>query len=125
MGQIYRICTAQVVGVGVDSEVIKYLKKSLGELRYKELTEIAALNLANRLGRLERALREENLAECYRHALNICGVSSQIGLVDVTKVASDVMTCVREENMESLSAVISRLNRVAEASLFSVFELGS
>ena len=85
--------------------------------------EQAAFKLADRLGRLERALREADLTMCYRHALNICGVSSQIGLVDVARVASDVLTCTREGNMEALSAVIGRLNRVAEASLFSVFEL--
>lgn len=123
MGQIYQICAAQAVGVGVDYEVIRNLKTSVGEAQYEEIAEQAAFKLADRLGRLERALREADLTMCYRHALNICGVSSQIGLVDAARVASDVMTCTREGNMEALSAVIGRLNRVAEASLFSVFEL--
>ena len=123
MGQIYQICAAQAVGVGVDYEVIQNLKKAVGEAEYEEIAEQAAFKLADRLGRLDRALREADLTMCYRHALNICGVSSQIGLVDAARVASDVMTCTREGNMEALSAVIGRLNRVAEASLFSVFEL--
>ena len=125
MGQIYRMCAAQAVGVGVDYEVIRNLKVSVGEAQYEEIAEHSAFKLADRLGQLERALREADLTMCYRHALNICGVSSQIGLVDVAKVASDVMTCTREGNMEALSAVVGRLNRVAEASLFSVFELGA
>ena len=91
--------------------------------QYEEIAEQAAFKLADRLGRLERALREADLTMCYRQALNICGVASQIGLVDVAKVASDVLTCTGEGNMEALSAVVGRLNRVAEASLFSVFEL--
>lgn len=125
MGQIYRMCAAQAVGVGVDYEVIRNLKASVGEARYEEIAEQSAFKLADRLGQLERALREADLTMCYRHALNIRGVSSQIGLVDVAKVASDIMTCTREGNMEALSAVVGRLNRVAEASLFSVFELGA
>ncbi len=123
MGQIYQICAAQASGVGVDYEVIRNLKAAVGEARYEEIAEQAVFKLADRLGRLERALREADLTMCYRHALNICGVSSQIGLVDVARVAADVMTCTRESNMEALSAVIGRLNRVTEASLFSVFEL--
>lgn len=123
MGQIYQICAAQAVGVGVDYEVIRNLKAAVGEAQYEEIAEQAAFKLADRLGRLERALREADLTMCYRHALNICGVSGQIGLVDAARVASDVMTCTREGNIEALSAVIGRLNRVAEASLFSVFEL--
>ncbi len=123
MGQVYQICAAQAVGVGVDYEVISNLKTAVGEARYEELAEQAAFKLADQLGRLERALREADLTMCYRHALNICGVASQMGLIDVARVASDVMTCTRETNMEGLSAVIGRLNRTAEASLFSVFEL--
>lgn len=123
MGLIYKMCAAQTVGVGVDCEVIQNLKTSLGATGYEELAEQSAFKLADRLGQLERALREGDLTTCYRHALNICGVSSQIGLVDVARVASDVMTCTREDNMDALSAVVARLNRVAEASLFSVFEL--
>jgi len=123
MGQIYQICAAQAVGVGVDYEVIRKLKTAVGEAQYEEIAEQAAFKLADLLGRLERALREVDLTMCYRYALNICGVASQIGLVDVARVASDVMKCAREGNMEALTAVASRLNRVAEASLFSVFEL--
>jgi len=123
MGQIYQICAAQAVGVGVDYEVISNLKKAVGEAEYEEIAEQAAFKLADRLGRLERALKEAEVSMCYRHALNICGVASQIGLVDVARVAADVMSCTRTGNMEALSAVIGRLNRVAEASLFSVFEL--
>ena len=123
MGQIYKICAAQAVGVGVDYEVIRNLKMAVGEAQYEEIAEAAAFSLADRLGRLERALREGELTMCYRHALNICGVANQIGLVDVARVASDVMACTRDADLEGLSAVIGRLNRVAEASLFSVFEL--
>lgn len=125
MGQIYHICAAQAVAVGVDYEVIRNLKTSVGEARYEEIAEQSAFKLADRLGQLERALREADLTMCYRHALNICGVASQIGLVDVARVASDVMTCARDGNVEALTAVIGRLNRVAEASLFSVFDLGA
>lgn len=123
MGQIYDICAARAVCAGVDYDVIRMLRASVGDARYEELAEQAAFKLADRLGQLERALREADLTMCYRRALNICGTAGQIGLTDVAKVASDVMTCTRDGNLESLSAVIGRLNRVAEASLFSVFEL--
>lgn len=125
MGQIYSIDTAQAVGAGVDYEVIKNLKSAVGVRRYEEIAEKAAIQLADRLGKLDRALHEGDMAMCYRHALNVCGVSSQIGLIDVAEVASGVMTCARREDMTALPAVIARLNRVVEASLFSVFDLGA
>ncbi|MGE4611053.1 MAG: hypothetical protein AAED33_06625 [Paracoccaceae bacterium] len=123
MGQIHHICTAHAVGAGVDHEVIRNLKKSVGVAKYEEIAEQAAFQLADWLGRLDRALREADLTMCYRHALHICGVASQIGLVDVRKVAADVMRCARAENNPASVAVIGRLNHVAEASLFSVFDL--
>ena len=122
MGQVYRMHTAEAVGEGVDRDVIKVLKDSVGATRYEEIAEEATFKLADRLGKLDRALREADLTMCYRHALNICGIASQIGLTGVAKVASDVLVCTREGNVEALSAVISRLNRLAEASLFTVFD---
>lgn len=68
MGQIYRMSAAQAVAVGVDYEIIRNLKTSVGEARYEEIAELSAFKLADRLGRLERALREADLTMCYRHA---------------------------------------------------------
>lgn len=113
--------TAEAVGKGVDYTVIRTLKDSVGHRRYTEIAEEATFALADRLGKLERAHRQQDYAMCYRHALNICGISSQIGLRGVADVAADVMACARNEDM-ALTAVIARLNRLAEASLFSVFE---
>lgn len=125
MGQLYQMHTADAVGAGVDYDVIQTLRNSVGAERYEIIAEEATFKLADRLGRLDRALRESDLTMCYRHALNICGVSSQIGLSGVAKVAQDVMVCTRNGNVEALSAVVSRLNRLAEASLFAVFDDGA
>ena len=122
MGQIYRVFTAEAVGEGVDYGVIQNLKNAVGEVRYEEIVEEATFELADRLGRLDRALRDEDLTMCYRHAMQVCGVASQIGLIGVANVASDVLICAKDGELASLSAVIGRLNRLAEASLFSVFE---
>ena len=54
MGQIYSIHTAQAVGAGVDYEVIKTLKRAVGVRRYEEIAEKAAMQLADRLGKLDR-----------------------------------------------------------------------
>ncbi len=120
MGQVYRMHTAEPVRNSVDFEVIRALRQSVGSHRYTSIAEDATFALADRLGQLERAHRDGDLALCYRHAVNICGVASQIGLVGVTRVASDVMICARD-NDPALPAVMARLNRLAEASLFSVF----
>lgn len=122
MGQVYHIPTVEAVGAGVDYDVIETLKKAVGTARYEVIAEEATFKLADRLGQLDRALREADLTMCYRHALSICGVASQIGLSGVSSVAQDVMICTKDGNVEALSAVVSRLNRLAEASLFSVFD---
>lgn len=123
MGQIHMVHTAEAVGAGVDYDVIQTLKNAIGAERYEQIAEDATFKLADRLGRLDRALRDADLPLCYRHALNILGVSSQIGLTSVATVAKDVMICTNEGNVEALPAVISRLNRLAEASLFAVFDV--
>ncbi len=123
MGQIYSMRTAEPVGESVDYDVIRALKRSVGSARYVEIAEEATFALADRLGRLERAFRNGDMAMCYRHAVNICGIASQIGLVGVANVAADVKVCARDSD-PALAAVLARLNRLAEASLFSVFREG-
>ncbi len=120
MGQIYRLHRSQPVSDAVDYTVIRTLKGAVGHKRYTEIAEEATFALAERLGRLERAHRQKDFAMCYRHALNICGIASQIGLRGVADVAADVMTCAKNGDV-AITAVIHRLNLLAEASLFAVF----
>jgi len=122
MGHIYRLPTAKAVRAPVDQTVIRNLRDTVGVTRYNQIAEDATFALADRLGQLERAYRDGDMTMCYRHAVNICGISSQIGLVGVTNVAADVMACVRDKN-PSLPAVMERLNLLAEASLFSVLDV--
>lgn len=122
MGQIYRIQSATSGRGAVDQQVIQTLRDSVGELRYQELAEDAAFMLAERLGWLERCIREPDYKMSYRHALNICGIADKIGLRKVSEVARDAMICAKTEDRTALFAVTKRLNQLVEVSLPTVFE---
>ncbi len=122
MNQVYEMKTAEGALGAVDPQVIQTLRNSVGEARYQEIAEDAAFMLAERMGQLDRSLREDDFTMCYRHALNICGISSQIGMLKVSNIARDVMKCARAEDRVALGAVTGRLNRLAEASLAKVFD---
>ena len=122
MNQIYQMQTAEAVIGAVDHTVIQTLRNSVGELRYQEIAEDAAFMLADRLGRLERAFHDGDFTLCYRHALNVCGIASQIGMLKVSNVARDAMSCARLEDKVALGAIVGRLNRLSEACLATVFD---
>ena len=124
MNQIYQMQTAEAAFGAVDQQVIQTLRNSVGNVRYQEIAEDAAFMLAERLGKLDRALRDGDYTMCYRHALNVCGISSQIGMSKVANIARDVMKCAKAEDSIALNAVVGRLNRLAETSLAAVFDHG-
>ena len=124
MSQIYHMQTAEAAFGAVDKQVIQTLRNSVGDARYQEIAEDAAFMLAERLGRLDRALRDGDYTMCYRHALNVCGISSQIGMAKVANTARDVMKCAKAKDSVALGAVVGRLNRLAESSLATVFDHG-
>lgn len=125
MNQIHKIQTAEAVCGAVDQQVIQTLRNSVGDARYQEIAEDAAFMLAERLGKMDRAVRDGDYTMCYRHALNVCGISSQIGMQKVANIARDVMECAKAEDSAALSAVVGRLNRLAESSLTTVFDHGA
>lgn len=122
MAQVLRMHMAEAVGEGVDYAAIQDLKAVVGALPYEEFVEEMAVRLIDRVGQLDRAMREADFPMCYRHAVRIGQVAEHIGLVGVAKVVTDVMACCCRGDIEALSAVVGRLERLAEASLFSVFE---
>lgn len=123
MAQVYRMDTAKVLGESVNRNVIESLKAQLGAARYEEVAEELTFKLAGRLGKLDRTLRQGDLAACNRHARNVFGIACAIGMTGVERVARDAMACACRDDLDGLSAVVARLNWVAEASLFAVFEV--
>lgn len=121
MVQLLKILSPESISNSVDYNVLFDLKDSLGDQKYNEAAEDAAFMLADHLGKLERAINDQNMQNAYCHAVNVRSISARFGLVAVSKIARDVVQCAKQEDLTSLAAVAGRLNRSAEAHIFSIF----
>ncbi len=124
MMQIFKMQTTETVNGAIDTDIVNSLRNAVGDRRYQEIAEDAVFLLAERLGHLDKAMGAGDFANCYRHAVSIAGIASQIGMLRVGQIAQHVMECAKAEDMVALHAVIGRLNRVTELSLSSVFDDG-
>ncbi len=123
MGQVYKLAAVETALVDVES--IRVLRQSLGHDKCEEILEDSFFQIADRLSRLEKALKIEDLPEIYRFCLGLVGTAEQIGMVGVSYVARDLMNCVKIGNLTAIHAVAARLIRIGEDSLFSAPEMTS
>lgn len=121
MVQLLKIISPESISNSVNYDVLFDLKDSLGDQKYNEAAEDTAYMLADHLGKLERAMNDKNMESAYCHAVNVRSISARFGLVAVSKIARDVAQCAKQEDLTSLAAVVGRLNRSAEAHIFSIF----
>lgn len=121
MGQVYKLAAVEIAMV--DAESIRVLRQSLGNDKCEEILEDSVFQIADRLSRLEKALKAEDLQEIYRFCLGLVGTAEQIGMVGVSYVARDLMNCVKIGNLTAIHAVAARLIRIGEDSLFSARDL--
>jgi hypothetical protein len=121
MGQVYRLAAAEAALV--DMESVRVLRRSLGDEKCDEILQDSVFQIADRLSRLEKAVKAEDLPEIYRHCLALVGTAEQVGMVGVSFVARDLMNCVCVGNLTAIHAVAARLIRIGEDSLFSARDL--
>jgi hypothetical protein len=121
MGQVYRL--AAVETALVDMESVRVLRRSLGDEKCDRIVEDSVFQIADRLSRVEKAVRAGDLQELYRLCLSLVGTAEQVGMVGISYVARDLMNCTRVANETAIHAVAARLIRIGEDSLFSARDL--
>jgi hypothetical protein len=119
--QVYRLASHE--NAVLDRSRIEVLRQSLGASRCREVVEEVVFHLTERMSRLEAALIAGDVPEAVRLAARLASLSEQVGLADFSRVARELGTCLDAGDATATAAVLARLLRLGEGSLFSVIVL--
>ncbi len=104
----------------LDRSRIHVLRQALGDQRCREVVSEVVFHLSDRLGLLQVALADGDVAEAQVLASRLASLSEQVGLRDFARVARDLGGCLVARDETATAAVGARLVRLGEESLFSV-----
>lgn len=104
----------------LDRARLQLLRQTLGDQRCREVVSEVVFHLTDRLGLLQGAMAEGDVAEARTLATRLACLSEQVGLSDFSRVARDLVGCLASGDEIATAAVSARLERLGEDSLFSV-----
>lgn len=107
--------------VCVDQTRLEALFSQLGMADAEDILCRALEDIALRLSHCSALYHDQNLPELRKNSRTLIAVGDQIGMVAMTRVATDVVTCIDRADDVALAATLSRLLRVGERSLCAVW----
>ncbi len=102
----------------VQINTIINLQSSLGVESSRDIVERAALEVSDRLARLDISLREGDLQTTSKIASSLVSISQQIGLEKFAGVAKDLVDAVGNNDYVAIAAISNRLKRQGETALY-------
>lgn len=109
--------------VRVDADKLGQLYAQLGDRGAEDVVCRAMEELAARLGHADQHYRSADHAALRKNARSLAAIADQVGMHLLARVAQDVIGCVDSGDAVALGAVLARLVRVGERSLFAVWDL--
>jgi len=108
--------------VCVRGESLRLLQSSLGAAASEDVIERVIIEVAERIGAIERALQLGDQAQLCKSARSLARIGDQMGLTSMAEVAKDAIICADRQDTTALYAVVQRLIRVGDASLTATIE---
>ncbi len=102
----------------IQYEAMELLLQNLGPKASRDVIERAVFEISGRMSNLQEALSEGELGHVRTIALRLTAISRQIGLVEFSDVATDLVQCIGRNDITATYAVAARLIRLGESSLF-------
>ncbi|MEM9432106.1 MAG: hypothetical protein AAGA32_21955 [Pseudomonadota bacterium] len=107
----------------LDVRALDILETTLGRERARDVLEESCFSLVDKLGLIEDALHRRNHRSATELAIDIAGISAQIGLDDFSLAARNLADCLRTGDQTAIAAVSARMMRLGEVSLLSLLQL--
>jgi len=107
----------------IEHASLQALKTKIGRERSKDVLESTVFELSDQLWLLEKAFFDGCLEDARKVAQNCCAPADDIGLVEFSKVAHDLVSCIDQRDYVATQAVGTRLVRVGEMSLCEIVQL--
>lgn len=102
----------------IQYEAMELLLQNLGPKASRDVIERAVFEISGRMSNLQEALSEGELGHVRTIALRLTAISRQIGLVEFSDVATDLVQCIGRNDITATYAVAARLIRLGESSMF-------
>ena len=109
--------------VRVDADRLAQLYAQLGERGAEDVVCRAMEELAARLAHADQQYRASDQAGLRKNARSLVAIAEQVGMQLLARVARDVTICIDVGDPVAQGAVLARLVRVGERSLFAVWDL--
>ena len=106
----------------IDTAVVQEMKRVLGERRSRSVVDGIVFEITEILCGIERQVGERQLDGLNDRVCRLVELSTQVGLVCMADVATDMLDCLDTENDVALAAVTCRLIRHGEESLFALID---
>lgn len=109
--------------VRLDPHCLHGLYLQLGEAGAEDVVCRAIEELAVRLAHCERLWRSQALGDLRKSARSLIGISDQIGMTTLARVARDVIEAIDADDPIAMGATLFRLMRIGERSLTAVWDM--
>jgi hypothetical protein len=109
--------------VRLDNVRLEELYQSHGPTVAEDLISRAMEELAVLLAKVNRVYQKGDLANVRSVAMNISGISEQVGMSVLSNVACDVTGLTERNDGPALAATTARLTRLGERTLMAVWDI--
>jgi len=107
----------------LDAEQLEKLYSQLGEVEADNVLSRAMEEMAIRIKQSEKLYDAGTASELRRTIRSLIRIADQVGMKTVSRVSSDVLTCLDRGDWISLSATFARLVRSSDQSLTAIWDL--
>jgi hypothetical protein len=121
MERLHHLVTVDTADV--EAGKLARLRERLGHEGCRDFVDETIFLMVERLSRLHKRAAEADFEAAYHAAYSVHLLSDQIGISGVAHVARDAMDCAVSHDAKALAAVVARLERIAEDSLFVIVDL--
>jgi len=120
MGQVHRFVAVE--GTVIDKSVLTKMRLQDGERKARDLIDQMIFETTDKLCLVEQAIKREQMVEAMELTKTLISVSARSGMICLNDVGYDLMDCLTTEDNTATQAVLSRLLRVGEDSLFALID---
>lgn len=109
--------------VRLDPDALNCLHRQLGPAGAENVISRALEEVTARMVEAHRLHKAGSYEELAKVSRSLIAIGQQLGMTRFARVARDVMVCANRADSASLSATLSRLDRLAEGSLMAMWDL--
>jgi len=120
MGQVHRLVAAECAVI--DKNMLTKLRLRDGERKTRDFIDQMIFQATDTLCQIESAINLKDELKALELTKELITISASSGMICMNDVAYDLTDCLAAENDVACKAVLARLLRVGEESLFTLID---